>query len=604
MIKLKPIARCLALTAIAGAFLPAFADNLFDADATTTTTTSVTGKVLSDLAVTCPAGADTFYVHQRAGCFATATFTDKSTLLLNTSQTDSVATLAKGLVWSSDNTAVTLPGTCATTGCFNPVPVVDKSVTADGSVKISATLTIDGITKTASTSVKLFAPIALKLSCPSTVASGGTVQIRFEPPQDDTHCNGSTYFSDGAKGDVTPFLQWSASDTALASVTSPSDVLLLPAVAPSPLIASYKAGTIKAATVTTDSNVTINAAGGGLTGSAALKITAASTQPTPTPTPVRLLISCPPVLRAGNMDRCYAGIRITENIAKLVSVKWASSDSSVVSIDSDGKVTAGAVTANSKATITATYTSPDSTTPQTTTATTTSATVTAGTTGATVSTGTSSTATSTTSTPTTTSSTATASTSIQVIPAATLSALIVNCTSTITAGGTGNCRAGASYSDDDKKTVTPTWTSSDTSVATIDASGKVTAKNVTSKSTVTITGSYTDGGVTKTATDTITINPASSTPPSGGVTPLSSATIECFFAWAETQYPQLFPTSGSAVSTVSFGPYSFRSYSINKTYLGIETLTNTVIYVGPFSGGTLLRLGTFSSVWAQPSGCK
>lgn len=277
-------------------------------------------------------------------------------------------------------------------------------------------------------------------------------------------------------------------------------------------------------------------------------------------TQANLSISCPQVLRAGNMDRCYAGVQVSENVARLVNVKWSSSDKSVVSIDDDGKVTGGNVTSSSKATITATYTGSD--------------------------------------TPT-----QTATATITVAPSAILSGLIVNCPSALISGSTGNCRAGAIYSDEGRKDVAPVWSSSNTSVATVDASGKVTALSVASKTTVFITGSYTEGGVTKMAIGTISINPVGSVP-DGSVPPLSSATIECFFTWAESHYPELFPTGVGKVSTVTFGPYTYRNYPIDYTYLGFDTLTNTVIYVGPFSGGTLLQLGDFSTTWAKPSGCK
>jgi len=191
---------------------------------------------------------------------------------------------------------------------------------------------------------------------------------------------------------------------------------------------------------------------------------------------------------------------------------------------------------------------------------------------------------------------------LTTVPAVTLSGLLINCTSPLTSGGTGNCRASALYSDNGRKVVTPFWSSSDASIATVDASGKVTAHSVTSKSTVFITGSYAEGGVIKTSLGAVTVNPDGV--PDVSVPPLSSATMACFFAWAETQYPELFPTGTGKVPTVTFGPYAYRNYPIDYTYLGFETLTNTVIYIGPFSGGTLLQLGEFSNVWAKPSGCK
>lgn len=554
----SPFCKCLTVLAIAAAFAPACAENLFAADTTTTTTSTVTSTTLTGLSLSCPTSADTFYVHQRATCQATATFADNSSIILNPEKGGAIATLTKGLVWSTDNTAVTAPSTCGTSSCSNPLLVVAKTLTADGSATVSATLTVGAVSKTASTSVKLYAPIALNVTCPSSVASAGKVLIAVVA-QNDPACAASTYFSDGVKGDVSHLVLWSASDTTLATVTNPT---LAIATAPLFYAPAYKNGLIQAATVTAATKVNIQAAGAGLTASAPLAITVASTTTT-TPSQSALLVSCPQTLRAGKQEKCYAGFRLADNTTKLATVTWSSSDSSVASINAEGIVTGGSVTANSKATITATYTPTDSTTPQTATAT------------------------------------------VTVVAAASLSSLVVSCTETLTSGATGTCRAGGVYSDDTKKDITPTWSSSDTSVATIDENGKVTAKTVTAKSTATITAVYTDGSVTQKGSASVTVAPAgTTTQPSTGVTPLSAATIDCFFAWAETQYSQLFPTNSATVATVSFGPYSFRQYPLANTYLGIETLTNNVIYVGPFSGGQLIRLGSYSSVWAGPSGCK
>lgn len=553
---LSPISRCLTALAVAAAFSPASAENLFAAD--TTTTTTLTSTTLTGLSLTCPSAADTFYVHQRTTCQATASFVDGSSVVLNPEKGGNIATLTKGLVWSTDNSAVTAPTTCNTSACSNPLLVVDKSLTADGSVNVTAALTVGTVTKTASASVKLYAPIALNVTCPSSVVSGGKVLIAVVA-QNDPACAAGTYFSDGIKGDVTHLVQWSASDTTLATVTNPT---LAIANAPVFYAPAYKNGLIQAATVTAASKVNIQAVGAGLTGSAPLAITVASTT-TPTTSQSTLLVSCPQTLAAGKQAKCYAGFRLADNTTKLATVVWSSSDSSIASIDADGVITAGKLTSNGKATITATYTPSGSTTPQTATAT------------------------------------------VSVVAAASLSGLVVSCTENLSAGASGVCRAGGVYSDDTRKDITPTWSSSDSSVVTVDETGKITAKTVTAKSTATISAVYTDGSVTQKGSATVTVTPATtSTPPSTSVTPLSATTIDCFFAWAETQYSQLFPTNGATVSTVSFGPYSFRQYPLANTYLGVETLTNTIIYVGPLSGGQLLRLGTYSSVWAGPSGCK
>ena len=70
---------------------------------------------------------------------------------------------------------------------------------------------------------------------------------------------------------------------------------------------------------------------------------------------------------------------------------------------------------------------------------------------------------------------------------------------------TGTYTATATYSDGTSKAVTPTWSLSSTTYATISATGVLTAKAVTANQTVTVNASYTEGSATKTATQSVTI---------------------------------------------------------------------------------------------------
>ena len=68
-----------------------------------------------------------------------------------------------------------------------------------------------------------------------------------------------------------------------------------------------------------------------------------------------------------------------------------------------------------------------------------------------------------------------------------------------------NFTARASYDIGSPQTVTPVWTTSDSSIATISPSGHVTFKALTSNTSVTIMAAYTAGGITQPAQQTLAI---------------------------------------------------------------------------------------------------
>jgi hypothetical protein len=80
----------------------------------------------------------------------------------------------------------------------------------------------------------------------------------------------------------------------------------------------------------------------------------------------------------------------------------------------------------------------------------------------------------------------------------------------------------------------------------------------------------------------------------------SAANVECFLAWAEGKYPDLFAPSGSATEVSSF--YSYRYYTKTEAYLGISSTDNHVYYLKK-ADGVLQDEGPLSN-WLPVSGCR
>ena len=78
--------------------------------------------------------------------------------------------------------------------------------------------------------------------------------------------------------------------------------------------------------------------------------------------------------------------------------------------------------------------------------------------------------------------------------AATLSSLSVSGASSVNEGATSSYTATATWSDGTTTAVTPTWSLSGTSYASINGSGALTAGSVSASQTVTVNASYTSGG--------------------------------------------------------------------------------------------------------------
>ena len=77
------------------------------------------------------------------------------------------------------------------------------------------------------------------------------------------------------------------------------------------------------------------------------------------------------------------------------------------------------------------------------------------------------------------------------------------------------------------------------------------------------------------------------------------ADTECLFTWAETNYPDLFPPSGSF--TKVWDEYSYRFYPATNDYLGISSFDDQVYFKGP--DGKLQNVGPMSN-WSTKAGCQ
>jgi hypothetical protein len=74
-------------------------------------------------------------------------------------------------------------------------------------------------------------------------------------------------------------------------------------------------------------------------------------------------------------------------------------------------------------------------------------------------------------------------------------------------------------------------------------------------------------------------------------------TRDCIFAWAEKNYPALFP---QAAQSQSAPPYYYRFYSTTNTYLGVSSVDDHIYYLG---ANGLQDVGPRTQ-WAATAGCQ
>jgi hypothetical protein len=79
----------------------------------------------------------------------------------------------------------------------------------------------------------------------------------------------------------------------------------------------------------------------------------------------------------------------------------------------------------------------------------------------------------------------------------------------------------------------------------------------------------------------------------------TGTTSDCVFNWAETAYPQYFPTGAySATAT----PYYYRYYATTATYLAISSPDNSLWVLGPVTGNSPLNIGPLAT-FTTMAGC-
>jgi len=79
----------------------------------------------------------------------------------------------------------------------------------------------------------------------------------------------------------------------------------------------------------------------------------------------------------------------------------------------------------------------------------------------------------------------------------------------------------------------------------------------------------------------------------------TNAEDDCFFNWAEENYPTFIAPSGSPSQSLT--PYYFRYYSDTNSYLGINSSDQHLYYLS--SAGEMLDLGSYTT-WKAQSGCQ
>ena len=158
--------------------------------------------------------------------------------------------------------------------------------------------------------------------------------------------------------------------------------------------------------------------------------------------------------------------------------------------------------------------------------------------------------------------------------------------------------ASASYSNNTSRVVTPSWTSN-SSAATVAASGVVTAGSVTSDTSVTITASYTEGGVTKQATFSFTVKPSplSGLSISGGTSPLavgSSFALTATATYANNTSRTVTPTwsSNSAAATIT---------TAGAVTANSVTLSTIVTITASYTEGGVTQISSYSFTVAPPT---
>ncbi len=162
-----------------------------------------------------------------------------------------------------------------------------------------------------------------------------------------------------------------------------------------------------------------------------------------------------------------------------------------------------------------------------------------------------------------------------------LTSIAINGPDSIEYNKTATYTCTATWSDGTTSSVTPKWSLSDTTYATVNASGTVTNKNTSGKTqTVVLTATYTHNGITKTASKTITLQP-NDPDPGPGPGPIPSKTLraisisgKAYIPYGKTEtYICTAIWSDNSTSTVSPQQWSLSDYTY-ATLSGAGKVTN------------------------------
>jgi hypothetical protein len=315
-------------------------------------------------------------------------------------------------------------------------------------------------------------------------------------------------------------------------------------VSPSTYASISAAGVLAAGNVTADQAVTVTAtyASGGVTRTASKGVTIAYAAPALS----SLSVSGPATVAEGSTGTFSAVATFGDNTTTTVSPTWSVSPSAYASISAAGVLAAGNVTADQAVTVTATYSSGGVT--------------------------------------------RTASKGVTVAYAApALSTLSVSGPASVSGGSTGTFTAAAAWSDNTTTPVSPAWSVSPSTYASISSAGVLTAASVTANQSVTVTATYSSGGVTRTATKAVTIASAAKTLASlavAGPSSLSSgatATYTATASWSDN-------TASPVTATWSVSPAGYATVSpAGVLTAGAVTAPQAVTITAAYSSGGVTR---------------
>ncbi|MBR4900426.1 MAG: hypothetical protein IKZ46_05755 [Victivallales bacterium] len=181
----------------------------------------------------------------------------------------------------------------------------------------------------------------------------------------------------------------------------------------------------------------------------------------------------------------------------------------------------------------------------------------------------------------------------------TLTEIVIEGIVTIASGETANYTCKATWSYGDSTAITPTWSLTSTTYASVDATGKVTNKNATDNDqTVILTASYTVGDVTKTSSKVITLAKRTltdiaidgdTTIPTGG-----AANYTCTATWS-------YGDSAAAVPVWSLSATTYASVDADGKVVNKNSTDNdqTVTLMASYTVGNVTKTATKAITLAQ-----